>query len=84
MITLKGDPRKEATQRVRERIASLCLWVQDECSEEGQELVLSAPDFLVRGEKGIQEKLDELEEYKAEWDRFQSDACYVNKDGSTC
>lgn len=26
----------------------------------------------------------EMEEYKAEWEKFQSDSCYIEDDGSVC
>ncbi len=39
---------------------------------------------VVTGPAALQETLDDLRALMADWDRFQSDACYVEDDGSIC
>lgn len=34
------------------------------------------------GGRAIRRRLDELGEFKAEWDKFQSDACYCDDQGN--
>jgi hypothetical protein len=39
---------------------------------------------VVTGEDNLRAHLDHLRELMADWDRFQSDACYVEDDGTIC
>lgn len=39
---------------------------------------------VVTGEENLLEYLDELRDLLDEWDRFGSDACYIEEDGSIC
>ncbi len=39
---------------------------------------------IITGQPAITAHLKELEEFVAEWRRFQSDACYIDDDGETC
>jgi hypothetical protein len=43
--------------------------------------VLMDDDELFEGTEAIEHHLEELEEFKALWDKFQSDACYCNEKG---
>jgi glutaredoxin len=39
---------------------------------------------FISGTEAITTYLRELENFVADWRRFQSDACYMDKDGETC
>ena len=39
---------------------------------------------LVAGEDAIRARLDTLRSVMHDWDRFQSDACYIEDDGTIC
>jgi hypothetical protein len=39
---------------------------------------------VITGKEALRERLDALRSLMADWDRFQSDACYVEDDGSVC
>jgi len=41
-------------------------------------------DEVVTGEDALRTRLDDLRALMNDWDRFQSDACYVEDDGSIC
>lgn len=52
---------------------------------DGQSLpILVDDDVAVSGEEPIRAHLDELRSLMADWDRFQSDSCYIEDDGSIC
>lgn len=38
----------------------------------------------VTGEAAIKDRLDELRTLMSDWDKFQSDACYIDEDGTVC
>lgn len=39
---------------------------------------------VVTGAAALQETLDDLRALMADWDRFQSDACHIDDDGTVC
>jgi len=39
---------------------------------------------FVTGETALRDHIDHLRSLMADWDRFQSDACHVDEDGSVC
>ena len=45
---------------------------------------LSDNGRLITGRAEIEEHLKQLEQFVADWRRFQSDACYINEDGEIC
>jgi hypothetical protein len=45
--------------------------------------VITNNDRVVSGD-GIPGYIKELQQLMREWQRFQSDACYVDEDGETC
>jgi len=46
--------------------------------------VLRDEGEIVTGEQALCDHLDALRDLLADWDRFQSDACYAEEDGSIC
>jgi glutaredoxin len=43
--------------------------------------VLMDEGKLIQGAENIKEHLERLEGFKAEWERFQTDACYCDENG---
>lgn len=39
---------------------------------------------LISGEEALLQHLEKLKKLMADWDRFQSDACFLDDDGTTC
>lgn len=39
---------------------------------------------VITGETDLKAHLEELTELMNDWDRFQSDACYIEDDGTVC
>lgn len=39
---------------------------------------------VVTGEDALKARLESLRQLMNDWDRFQSDACYIEEDGSIC
>lgn len=39
---------------------------------------------VVTGEDALKSRLDSLRQLMEDWDRFQSDACYIKEDGLIC
>lgn len=39
---------------------------------------------VITGADALREHLDHLRDLMADWDRFQSDACYIEDDGTIC
>lgn len=46
--------------------------------------VIRHGDDVVVGEGALLEYVDELQDLLREWDRFGSDACYIEEDGTIC
>jgi glutaredoxin len=43
--------------------------------------VLVDDERVVEGSEAIQEYLEGVQDFKAQWDKFQSDACYCDDEG---
>lgn len=39
---------------------------------------------VITGEEALRDRLDRLRELMEDWNRFQSDACYIEDDGTIC
>ncbi|MEJ2049323.1 MAG: glutathione S-transferase N-terminal domain-containing protein [Calditrichota bacterium] len=44
--------------------------------------VMEDGEEIIQGHDQILHHLEELENFKAEWDKFQSDACYCDDEGN--
>lgn len=61
-------------------------------NEGGDSALEDVPDLpalrdsgeVVTGEEALHERIDMLRDVMAKWDRFQSDACYIEDDGTIC
>ena len=85
MITLYF-PNHRHSDAIREKIAEMCLAVHI-TTRPFQEVgnpqlpVLKDDATIIQGEKAILDYLEELADFKAEWEKFQSDSCYCGEDG---
>ncbi len=89
MLVLYRTSDSRAGDRIEERLKELVLSHRihdiDRISEKPAELtgdelpVLYDDKAVFRGEQYIMAHLEELEQFKQEWDRFQSDACYCEE-----
>lgn len=92
MITLyrrSDSPRADEVQQALDEmvIAYETESLEDEAArpEDVPELPALRDDGeVVTGEEAIDEHLDALRELMNDWDRFQSDACYIEDDGTVC
>lgn len=92
MITFyrrRDDPWADEIQEALDEmvIAYETEWVEDEAPlpEDVPGLpALRDDEAVITGKVALREHLDHLRTLMADWDRFQSDACYVDADGSVC
>lgn len=92
MITLYRRPDDAWADEIQEALDEMVIAYETETIEDDQ----SPPDDIpalpalrdegeiVTGEDALRDHLDHLRTLMADWDRFQSDACYIDDDGSTC
>ena len=72
---------------VKMSMAHEVVYIEDKKSQDfGNNKVFTLPILIdgteiIQGIKNIQHHLVELEVFKTEWDRFQSDSCYCNEQG---
>jgi hypothetical protein len=92
MITLYRDPGPSSVaDRAEEVLADLVLVHQVITVEDtvldlppGTPLPAIVDEEKVFGSDAIPAYLEELTDYMAEWSRYQSDSCYVDKDNRYC
>jgi hypothetical protein len=58
--------------------------IPDSLPPETQLPVLSDGSLLITGRADIEAHLKVLEQFVADWRRFQADACYLDDDGEMC
>jgi len=92
MITLYRRPDDEWADEIQDALDEMVIAYETETIEDEQSLPNDIPDLpalrddveVVTGEAALRDHLDHLRDLMADWDRFQSDACYVEEDGSIC
>lgn len=92
MIILYRRPDDAWADEIQEDLDEMVIaydteTVEDETSLPGDVDDLPAlrdEEKVVTGETALREHLDHLRDLMEDWDRFQSDACYVEEDGSIC
>lgn len=93
MITFFRSSDCRECDAVEESLAEMCLAYKavrstagdrpDEGFPEGSTSpVLMDDGERFEGGRAIRRHLEELREFKAEWDKFQSDACYCDEQGN--
>lgn len=90
MVTLyrrPDDPQADELQAALDEmvIAYETEVVEGNLPEDVPELpALRTDGDVITGAAALQEALDNLRALMSDWNRFQSDACYIEDDGSIC
>jgi len=92
VVTLYRRPNDPWADEIQEALDEMVIAYETESIEEASDRLADVPELpalrdegeIVTGEANLREHLDELRDLMADWDRFQSDACYVEDDGSIC
>ena len=81
MITLRGAKEREDTKRAEEELRRHSFRYEFEPAPPEEPPALTDRDSEAVGEEEITRKLERLVAYKEQWDKFQTDACYIEEDG---
>ncbi|MBD3223377.1 MAG: hypothetical protein GF313_01505 [Caldithrix sp.] len=92
MITLYRKTNCELSDRIEDKLKAMVLAhqvkiVDSDNEDQAERYDTESVPVLVdegrqfAGEEVIMEHLRELENYKSDWDKFQSDSCYCDDDG---
>jgi hypothetical protein len=92
MITLYRRPNDPWADEIQEALDEMVIAYETEAVDDDRALpddipnlpALRGEDAVITGEDALRDHLDALRDLMADWDRFQSDACYVEDDGSIC
>jgi hypothetical protein len=92
MITLYRPPDDPWADEIEEALDEMVIAyettsIPDEADRPADVPALPAlrdDGEVITGADDLREHLDHLRELMADWDRFQSDACYVEDDGTIC
>lgn len=94
MITLYRKPNCPVCDEAEERINDLVikhvvvdvemLGMPKELPEDTELPVIQDDEKFIVGEREVKAYLPKLEKYVEEWNKFQSDACYIDGDGGLC
>jgi len=92
MVTLYRNPDDPWADEIQDALDKMVIAYETEMIDsenEGPDDVPSLPalrddDEVVTGDTALRKHLDHLRELMNDWDRFQSDACYVEDDGTVC
>jgi hypothetical protein len=92
MITFYRPPDDPWADEIQEALDEMVIAHETETVADPASLPDDVPDLpalrddgeVVTGEAALREHLDHLRDLMADWDRFQSDACYVEDDGTVC
>lgn len=92
MITLYRSPDSDRADAIQDTLDEIVIAYETvEISSPGA-LPPDVPSLpalrddeeVIAGSDALDDHLDSLRELMNEWDRFQSDACYIEDDGSIC
>lgn len=92
MITLYRHPDDAWADEIQEALDAMVIayetvTVESEATAPDDVSALPAlrdDGEVVTGRNALRDRLDALRALMADWDRFQSDACYIEDDGSIC
>lgn len=92
MITLYRRPDDPWADEIQEALDEMVIAYETETLQSetappddvGNLPALRDEGEIVTGKRALQAHLEELRTLMADWDRFQSDACYVEEDGTIC
>ena len=92
MVTLYRQPCDPWADEIEEALGEMVIAHEVEHAEEAAvlpEAISELPALhddgeVVTGASALRSHLQQLRDLMADWNRFQSDACYVEDDGSIC
>lgn len=92
MIILYRHPQDAWADEIEEALDDMVIAYETEVVRTPADRPADVPnlpalrddDDVVTGADALRDRLDELRRLMADWDRFQSDACYVEDDGTVC
>jgi len=92
MITLYRRPDDPQADEIQEALDDMVIAYETETVEDAMPPPDDVPALpalrddreVVTGASDVSDHLDHLRDLMADWDRFQSDACYVEDDGTIC
>jgi hypothetical protein len=92
MLTLYRRPDDARADEVQDTLDEIVIAYQTETIADDTTLPDDVPDTpalrddgeVISGEAALNEHLQKLTDLMNDWDRFQSDACYIEDDGTVC
>ena len=92
MLTLYRRPDDARADEVQDTLDEIVIAYQTETIADDTTLPDDVPDTpalrddgeVISGEADLNEHLQKLTDLMNDWDRFQSDACYIEDDGTVC
>lgn len=92
MITLYRRPDDARADEVQEALDEMVIAYETEQVDDSTVLPDDVPDTpalrddgtVITGEAALNDHLETLADLMNDWDRFQSDACYIEDDGTVC
>lgn len=92
MVTLYRRPNDLWADEIQEALDEMVIAHETETIGDGATPPEDVPQLpalrdegeVVTGERALRDHLGELRDLMADWNRFQSDACYIDEDGTVC
>ena len=92
MITLYRRPESDSADAIQETLDEIVIAYETELVSDDAALPADVPtlpalrddEAVITDPDALDAHLEELRELMRDWDRFQSDACYIEEDGSIC
>lgn len=92
MITLYRSPDTPWADEIEDALDEMVIAYETEVIPEADARPDDVPTLpalrddgeVVTGKDALRDHLDRLRTLMADWDRFQSDACYIEDDGTIC
>lgn len=92
MIVLYRPPESSWADEIQDALDEMVIAYETECLDRNAALPDDVPelpalrddDEVITGETALRDHLEDLRTLMSDWNRFQSDACYIEEDGSIC
>lgn len=92
MVTLYRRPENPQSDDIQNALDEMAIAYETNIVENTRALPDDVPSLpalrddeeVITGEDALDNHLDTLRELMQDWNRFQSDACYIEDDGTIC
>lgn len=92
MVTLYRRAEDPWADEIQNALDQMVIAYETDIVEDTTSLPEDVPDLpalrddeeVVTGEDALETRLESLRQLMDDWDRFQSDACYIEEDGTIC